>query len=95
MGLHCLTIPNCPKSWALISWQFLLVIVLSFTTIDEDSDYYNKRNGYIHFKFMFSTKTHGVGNQKYCRNETVLLSTQNIKPWLQIELTRLQNFVKV
>ena len=56
MGLHCLTIPNCPKSWALISWQFLLVIVLSFTTIDEDSDYYNKRNGYIHFKFMFSTK---------------------------------------
>ena len=30
MGLHCLTIPNCPKSWALISWQFLLVIVLSF-----------------------------------------------------------------
>ena len=40
-------------------------------------------------------QTHGVGNQKYCRNETVLLSTQNIKPWLQIELTRLQNFVKV
>ena len=39
----CLTIPNCPKSWALISWQFLLVIVLSFTTIDEDSDYYNKK----------------------------------------------------
>ena len=29
------------------------------------------------------------------RNETVLLGTQNIKPWLQIELTRLQNFVKV
>ena len=55
-----------------------------------------KRNGYIHFKFMFSTKhSHGVGNQKYCRNETVLLGTQNIKPWLQIELTRLQNFVKV
>ena len=53
------------------------------------------RNGYIHFKFMFSTKQHGVGKQKYCRNETVLLSTQNIKPWLQIELTRLQNFVKV
>ena len=52
-----------------------------------------KRNGYIHFKFMFSTK-HMV-NQKYCHNETVLLSTQNIKPWLQIELTRLQNFVKV
>ena len=45
MGLHCLTIPNCPKSWALISWQFLLVIVLSFTTIDEDSDYYNKEMG--------------------------------------------------
>ena len=45
---------------------------------------------------MFSTKhSHGVGNQKYCRNETVLLGTQNIKPWLQIELTRLQNFVKV
>ena len=42
MGLHCLTIPNCPKSWALISWQFLLVIVLSFTTIDEYSDYYNQ-----------------------------------------------------
>ena len=40
-------------------------------------------------------QTRGVGNQKYCRNETVLLSTQNIKPWLQIELTRLQNFVKV
>ena len=42
-------------------------------------------------------QTHGdgVGNQKYCRNETVLLGTQNIKPWLQIELTRLQNFVKV
>ena len=40
-------------------------------------------------------QTHGVGNQKHCRNETVLLSTQNIKPWLQIELTRLQNFVKV
>ena len=56
MGLHCLTIPNCQKSWALISWQFLLVIVLSFTTIDEDSDYYNKRNGYIHLRFMFSTK---------------------------------------
>ena len=56
MGLHCLTIPNCPKSWALISWQFLLVIVLSFTTIDEDSDYHNRKNGYIHFKFMFSTK---------------------------------------
>ena len=56
MGLHCLTIPNCPKSWALISRQFLLVIVLSFTTIDEDSDYFTiKRNGYIHFKFMFST----------------------------------------
>ena len=46
------------------------------------------RNGYIHFKFI-------VGNQKYCRNETALLSTQNIKLWLQIELTRLQNFVKV
>ena len=28
--------------------SFLLVIVLSFTTIDEDSDYYNKKNGYIH-----------------------------------------------
>ena len=54
-----------------------------------------KRNGYIHFKFMFSTKHYGVGNQKYCPNETVLLSTQNIKPWLQKELTRLQNFVKV
>ena len=74
-----------------------------------------KRNGYIHFKFIFLTKhmvlvikstvamrriyffnqTHGVGNQKYCRNETVLLGTQNIKPWLQIQLTRLQNFVKV
>ena len=37
MGLHGLTIPNCPKSWELILWQFLLVIVLSFTTIDEDS----------------------------------------------------------
>ena len=55
MGLHCLTIPNCPKSWELISWQFLLVIVLSFTTIDEDSDYYNKKK-WVHFKFMFSTK---------------------------------------
>ena len=56
-----------------------------------------KRNGYIHFKFMFSKKKHGdgVGNQKYCRNETVLLGTQNIKPWLQIELTRLRNFVMV
>ena len=43
VGLHCLTIHNCPKSWELISWQFLLVIVLSFTTIDEDSDYYNKK----------------------------------------------------
>ena len=40
-------------------------------------------------------QTYGVGNQKYCRNETVLLSTQNIRPWLQIKFTRLQNFVKV
>ena len=54
-----------------------------------------KRNGYIHFKIYVFNQTHGVGNQKYCHNETVLLSTQNIKPWLQIELTRLQNFVKV
>ena len=53
------------------------------------------RNGYIHFKFMFFNQTHGVDNLKYCRYETVLLSTQNIKPWLQIELTRLQNIVKV
>ena len=53
-----------------------------------------KRNGYIHFNLCFQP-THGVGNQKYCRNETVLLGTQNIIPWMQIELTRLQNFVKV
>ena len=33
MGLHCFTIPNCPKSWAiLISWQFLLVKPLSHWT---------------------------------------------------------------
>ena len=95
MGLHCLTVPNCPKSWALISWQFLLVIVLSFTTIDEDSDYYNKKK-WVHTLLIYVfNQTHGVGNQKYCRNETVLLGTQNIKPWLQIELSRLQNFVKV
>ena len=56
MGLHCLTIPNCPKNWALISWHFLLVIVLSFTTIDEDSDYYNKKKWVHTLKFMFSTK---------------------------------------
>ena len=95
MGLHCLTIPNCPKSWALISWQFLLVIVLSFTTIDEGSDYYNKKKWVHTLSIYVFNQTHGVGNQKYCRNETVLLSTQNIKPWLQIELTRLQNFGKV
>ena len=95
MGLHCLTIPNCPKSWALISWQFLLVILLSFTTIDEDSDYYNKKKWVHTLEIYVFNQTHGVGNQKYCRNETVLMSTQNIKPWLQIELNRLQNFVKV
>ena len=44
---------------------------------------------------MFSTKTYVVGTKKYCLNETVLLSTQNIKPWLQMGLTRLQYFVKV
>ena len=95
MGLHCLTIPNCPKSWALISWQFLLVIVLSFTTIDEDGDYYNKKKWVHTLHIYVFNQTNGVGNQKNCLNETVLLSTQNIKPWLQIELTRLQNFVKV
>ena len=42
MDLHCLTIPNCTQSKELISWQFLLVIVLSFTTVDEDSDCYLK-----------------------------------------------------
>ena len=38
MGQHCLTIPNRPKGWELISWYFL-VIVLPFTTFDENSDY--------------------------------------------------------
>ena len=34
MGLHCLTIPNCPKKIGINAGQFLLVIVLSFTTVD-------------------------------------------------------------
>ena len=53
-----------------------------------------KRNGYIYFKFMFSTK-HMVWVIKSTVAMRRFLSTQNIKPWLQIELTRLQNFVKV
>ena len=64
-------------------------------TIDEDSNYYNKKKWVHTLQIYVFNQTHGVGNQKYCRNEMVLLSTQNIKPWLQIELTRLQNFVKV
>ena len=39
MGLHCLTIPNCQKKIGINTWQFLLVIVLSFTTVDKKSDY--------------------------------------------------------
>ena len=90
MSLHCLTFPNCPKSWVLISWQFLLVIVLSFTTIDEDSDYKNKKKWAHTLEIYVFNQTYVVGNQKCCRNETVLLSTQNKKKtWLQIELTRL------
>ena len=38
MGLHCLTIPNCHKI-GINARQFLLVIVLSFTTVDKKSDY--------------------------------------------------------
>ena len=44
---------------------------------------------------MFSTQTYVVGTKKYRLNETVLLSTQHIKPWLHIGLPRLQYFVKV
>ena len=39
--------------------------------------------------------TYVVGTQKTRLNETVLLSTQHIKPWLHIGLPRLQYFVKV
>ena len=39
MGLHCLTIPNCPKKKGINAWQFLSVIELSFTTVDKKSDY--------------------------------------------------------
>ena len=38
MGLHCLTIPNCQKI-GINAWQFLLVIVLSFTNVDKKNDY--------------------------------------------------------
>ena len=38
MGLHCLTIPNFQKI-GISAWQFLLVFVLSFTTVDKKSDY--------------------------------------------------------
>ena len=39
MGLHCLTILDCPKKIGFNAWPFLLVIVLSFTTVDKKSDY--------------------------------------------------------
>ena len=91
MGLHCLTIP---KSWELISWQFLLAVVLSLRLLMRTVIITIKRNGYIYFKFLFSTK-----QMVWVIKSTVamrrFLSTRNIKPWLQIKLTSLQNFVKV
>ena len=91
VGLHCLTIT---KRWELITWQFLLVVVLSFRLLMRTVIITIKRNGYIYFKFMFTTK-HMVWVIKSTVAMRRFLSTQNIKPWLQIELTRLQNFVKV
>ena len=42
-----------------------------------------------------STKTYVVSTKKYCLNETVIMSTQSIKPCLHTGLQRLQYFVKV